>query len=478
MQPYLATGAFPTSYQELQPIPVLSTGQLPYAGDDGMAAGQTYRILKQECGPYSDTRTHTEHPAGYVWWVRLRGPDATGAWGWMEHFCQLLLPEHVQAYLRQGATTKAPTLREQVADDGQHLAVLDVMLEVPAQLVPPLEEEQRVVGFDWGVRSLVTISVLETSDDPKLPYRQLSRPLFLNTGGIDGDQARLRRDIDHLKSRQAHYQTLVTAALAQQDSVPLPAHLPLWQARITAYARSIEQGWKKYEVRNRELAHLAFNLLILVALLHDCKLICGENLTTLRSEGRGHDVRGRWRHWRNNTTVRGELWRVLRYKCHLLGIRTRQEAPAETSHTCPHCGKPALTYRSPAPADLAKAVKWGAWLCCGACQWNGSRDYAASLNIARLGMAFLTTYHLTQRYAAYRMTSAEVNPCWYIRQGAVLLLPPQGITPRPLEGTHVSYAGWSRTTSLRTSQPLAVLAILSTSALRKRTLQQARMPVM
>ncbi len=73
--------------------------------------------------------------------------------------------------------------------------------------------------------------------------------------------------------------------------------------------------------------------------------------------------------------------------------------------------QPAKTYRSPAPADREQAVEWGAWLCCSnpACRWNGARDYAASLNIARLGMAFLLTYHETKRYQAYRMTDASVN---------------------------------------------------------------------
>ena len=39
------TGAFPTTYEEVQAIPVQQVGQLPFAGDDGMHAGQTYRAL-------------------------------------------------------------------------------------------------------------------------------------------------------------------------------------------------------------------------------------------------------------------------------------------------------------------------------------------------------------------------------------------------------------------------------------------------
>jgi len=137
--------------------------------------------------------------------------------------------------------------------------------------------------------------------------------------------------------------------------------------------------------------------------------------------------------------------------------------------------QPANTYRSPAPADREQAVEWGAWLCCSnpACRWNGARDYAASLNIARLGMAFLLTYHETKRYQAYRMTDASVKPASYTGAGATLLLPSQGITPRLLEGKYVFYAGWSYSTSLRTSQPKRLLAVLSTSKLRKRLLNSA-----
>jgi transposase len=87
--------------------------------------------------------------------------------------------------------------------------------------------------------------------------------------------------------------------------------------------------------------------------------VCGESLTTLKSTGRGRGVRGRWRTWRNNTTIRSELWRILRYKCHLAGLRFRSERPRGTSHTCPRCGQPARTYRSPRPEHRSDPVKWG-----------------------------------------------------------------------------------------------------------------------
>ena len=471
---YLQTDTFPTVYEELQPAPILSVGHLTFAGDDGMKAGQTYRA-RVEMTHFCDVQTGQEHQHASLA-LRLRTPDEQGKWAWGAWSEKIPLPPTVFTYLGLGATTQAPTLREISSDDGSRVVVLDVMLEVPAKYVSPLEQETRVLGFDWGVRSLITVSILEQPEGEE-PYRQVSRPVFLETGGIDGRQARLRREIDRLKACRDRYALLVKQALTARDEqgIPLSAHFSGWQKRVREYVTRIKQCWKTYERRNRELGHLASNLLILLALLYDCRLICGENLTTLKTEGRGRGVRGRFRNWRNNTTVRGELWRVLKYKCHLLGLRARQVEARGTTHTCPHCHQPAKTFASSAPADRKKTIKWGAWLCCSNpdCLWNGARDYAASVNIARLGMAFLMTYHETKRYVAYRMADSSVKPALYISAGAMLLLPSQGITPRPTEGKHVYYAGWSYSTSLRTSRPRNLLTVLSTSQLRKYVLQRA-----
>jgi len=471
---FLETGIFPTTYEELQRVPVLAVGQLTFAGDDGMHAGQTYQA-RIEVSKFCDVATRQVHEQATLF-LKLRAPTAQGKWAWGEWSEPIALPETVFQYLDQGAAPLAPTLREIHSADGSRVAILDLILEVPAKYVSALEQEQRVLGWDWGVRSLITVSILEQAEGDE-PYRQISRPIFLDTGGLDGRQARLRREIDRLKACKERYGTLVSQAVKAnaEHQTPLPLHFAHWQEQLRFYETRIKTCWKKYERRNRELAHLASNLLILLALLYDCRLICGENLTTLKTEGRGRGVRGRFRHWRNNTTVRGELWRVLKYKCHLLGIRARQVEARGTTHTCPHCHQPAKTYLSPALADRKKASDWAPWLCCSnpACMWNGARDYAASLNIARLGMTFLLTYHQTQRYQAYRMTDSSVKPASYSGAGATLLLPSQGITPRPPEGKHVCYAGWSYAISLRTSQKKPLLSLLSTSRLRKRVLRSA-----
>jgi putative transposase len=469
---YLQREVFPATYEDMQPVPTLSMGHLTFAGDDGMKAGQTYRA-QIEVSHVCNVASREEQKLATLT-LKLRTPDEEGQWTWGQWSQAIPLPETVGEHLWQGDKPQAPTLREIKGEHGTRVAVLDLALEVPAQYVSALSQETRVLGWDWGVRSLITVSVLEKGEGDE-PYRQVSRPVFLDTGGIDGRQARLRREIDRLKACRERSAVLVKMAVKghEEQKSPFPPHFAHWQAHINAYDQRIKTCWKKYERRNRELAHLASNLLILLALLYDCRLICGENLTTLKTEGRGRGVRGRFRNWRNNTTVRGELWRVLKYKCHLLGIRARQVEPRGTTHTCPHCHQPAKTYLSPALVDRKTARDCGPWLFCSACKWNGARDYAASLNIACLGMAFLVTYHDTKRYQAYRMADSSVKPASYTGAGATLLLPSQGITPRPHEGKHVYYAGWSYSLALRTSHPKRLLAVLSTSRLRKRLLTSA-----
>jgi putative transposase len=424
---FLREGRFPTSYEELQPIPLLSVGLLTYAGDDGGAAGQAYRLafdLDQSIAVLS-----------------LRVPDEQGMWprDWFKRTITLLLPPCVVERLRAGVQM-APTLREHRLADGSRIAILDVMVQVKQAEMPAWSEMERVLGFDWGVHSLITAVVLQTNPaDPEHPL-QISRPLFVNTGGLDGHQARTRRQIDQLK--------------AVRDTL-LPA-----DPKRAVYEEEIQRCWRLYEARNRELAHLAANLLLLFASVWGCSLISGESLKTLKSTGRGKGVRGKWRNWRNNTTIRSEIWRILRYKSHLCGIRFRSEKPRGTSHTCPRCGKEARTYRSPRPHHRNDPVKWGRWLCCSnpACLYNADRDYCAAINIARLGIAYLIQIQRTGKGKAFSVTEmASVKPRPYIARGAVLLFPPHTDITRLLDAGKLYINGWKRSVTLRSSYATPLL---------------------
>jgi hypothetical protein len=157
-------------------------------------------------------------------------------------------------------------------------------------------------------------------------------------------------------------------------------------------------------------------------------------------------------HWRNNSQIRGVLWRCLRYKCHLSGLHLAWQHASGTTHTCPHCGKPAHTYAS--PALDAKPLESGAWLRCFACGWNGARDYAAAINIALLGVASLVQdmAHTEQQTPPKRpsMTTKELNSESYTGSGLALRLPP---TPSRgcLARGKMFVNGWSNSVTLHSA---------------------------
>ena len=69
---------FPTTYEELQPVPLLKVGMLTYAGDDGREKGQAYRLaLDLEAG---------------VARFRFRYPDEAGIWHWRKADTIIPLP--------------------------------------------------------------------------------------------------------------------------------------------------------------------------------------------------------------------------------------------------------------------------------------------------------------------------------------------------------------------------------------------------
>jgi putative transposase len=425
---YFQQDRFPSTYEELQPIPQLAVGMLTYAGDDGSLKGQAYRLaLDLDAG---------------VARFRFRYPDEAGIWRWRKADTLIALPDCVKERLRDGELL-APTLREERGADGERFAVLDFIIEVEKTALPAWENVERVLGADWGVHTLLTATAVDEHNE------QVGRPLFLNTGGFDGRQARTRRQIDELKKKIARY-------VQQRDALAADDPKRAWfNQRLALFSQEIHLCWRKYEQRNRALAHLASNVLLLLCQVHGCSLLSMESLKTLKSTGRGKGVRGRWRNYRNNSTIRGEIWRLLRYKCHLLGLRFHTEYPRGTSHTCPHCGQGAKTYRS--PSERKEAVKWGRWMYCENCHYNGDRDYCASVNIARLGVAYLIQMKQTGKAHSCSMTDPQVKPVSYTGAGAVLLLPPPGSHARPiLSGKICYYPGWFGSAFLQSSQKKSV----------------------
>src|SRR5229473_214082 len=152
---YFAHDCFPATYVELQPLPRLSVGLLTFAGDDGGAKGQAYRFsVNQETG----TAT-----------LLIRFPDEQGLWGWRTTPTVIKLPEIVKQRLKEGSQL-APTLREHVHPDGSRIAVLDVVVAVRKFSLPPLEQIERVLGADWGVRTLLPATACDSAS------QQVGRP--------------------------------------------------------------------------------------------------------------------------------------------------------------------------------------------------------------------------------------------------------------------------------------------------------------
>jgi putative transposase len=401
---YLKHGCFPDTYEELQAIPLQKAAVLPYAGDDGAAMGQAYRM--------SLNLEHEEVT------LAIRSPDEAGIWActWRDKTLKMKLPE----------------------------PVLDFIVEVPVPEQGRLEDVRHVLGWDWGVRTLVTATVVD------LEGNRVARPLFLDSGGFDGRQARTRRHIDRLKKKAAKLE-------ARRDSFPEgdPRREPSAR-KLAEVRRQMALCWQKYENRNHDLAHLAANILLLLATVWDVEVIAGESLKSLKTTGRGRDTKSRWRNFRNNAQIRGELWRCLRYKCHLTGIRLEWQYPKGTTHTCPHCGKPANTYAS--PSHRSKPIASGAWLRCFACGWNGARDYAAAINIALLGVAFLLQYLQTGRYDHPSMADKAVNSGSYRGSGLVLRLPPTVSRGCLMMQSGKLYCnGWLKSVTLHSSYPRKIM---------------------
>ena len=422
---YLKNGCFPETYEAMQAIPVLKVGILPYAGDDGGDKGQAYRL-----------RIDLE---GCCCYFAFRSPAETNIWAstWTEPQLRLPLPDPVVARLQTGAAV-APTLREIREPDGTRYAVLDFIVEVPVTDLVEWNQVQRVLGWDWGVRTLVTATVLD------LDGTQVAPPLFLDSGGFDGRQAHTRRHIDRLKKKAAKLE-------ARRDSFPEgdkrrePA-----VRKLAVIRREIDRCWRKYSARNQDLAHLAANILLVLATVWEAELIAGESLKSMKSAGRGRSAKGRWMRWRNNSQIRGELWRCLEYKCFLSGIRLEWQKPKHTSHTCPRCGKPAGTYADP---QAPTVVDSGVWLRCTACGWNGARDYAAAINIARLGIAFCKQSLTIGHPPHPSMTENIPNSESYMGSGLALQLPPTSPRGRLIESGKMYVNGWIKSVTLHSALP-------------------------
>src|SRR5262249_53470643 len=142
-----------------------------------------------------------------------------------------------------------------------------------------------------------------------------------------------------------------------------------------------------------------------------------------------------------------------RYKCHLSGLCLAWQYPTGTTHSCPHCGKPAHTYADSALGSPQREA--GAWLRCKRCGWNGARDYAAAINIALLGVVFLVQESNHQEHVRRSkhpsMKTKPLNSASYRGAGLALRLPPTSPRGRLLQGAKRYVNGWIKSVTLHSA---------------------------
>jgi hypothetical protein len=364
---YAKNEHLPADYYELQTKPSLKVPQLILAADDGPVKGQVYRLSVE----------------GRQLTLCFKYPTPDGQWFWTPDMT-LTLPEAIDP-----TEPLAPILRLKEIKGGETIAVLDfITTDTTPQGVPTGDN---LLAFDWGVRRLLSFVVLNRAGE------QLTPPTFVNIGGLAGKLARLRWQIDDLKTKKAK--------LRKRERVIVQAE--------------IDACWRKYNATNEALAHFASNLLLVFALIFHCDTLAGEWLGTLKAKKKKNNYYQKVRtlNWKVNTTIREMIWTKLEYKTPRYHLITKKVWPRGSSHECPRCGSRGVTCKS--PEHRSQVSPFGHWFFCKdrACGYNADRDYVAALNIGRRA--------LVEAYPSEEKTGDIVcQPVSYTGAGAALPFPP------------------------------------------------------
>lgn len=317
-------GEYPKNFFELQTSPTLHKPMISYAPDDG----QAIRIEKNK-----------DHLDVFLKVIAYDPQKSKPQWEWVEISVPLpnfLLP----------SSSLAPDIRI-VNIHGELIPVLDYKIQIQGA---KQKHSSYFLTVDWGTRKLITICVFDKEGN------QICPPIFLKFEPVQKKLLRIRTEIDNLK--------------AQRDS--LPRNSSLWKK----YNREIAKRWRKFRAIQKELSHLAANVIVLIAQLYNCSEIYVEWLKSLKSQKFGHCL-----NWIINTTVRQAIYEKVEYKAKLVGIKLKRPVqPYGTSQYCPRCGKKGIHTKSP---NHTEEVKSGGWFFCPSCRYNADRDYVACCNLAR-----------------------------------------------------------------------------------------------
>lgn len=327
----------PRDFFEFQGKPEARRFTYTLAPDDGPENGQATRW-----------RLEGDRLTGEIKLPVVPEPRSKKDWRWLSF--SLKLPAELQEKLAVGGVLCAPDLRLKVKPDGKLVALLDVKVEVPEG--EPSGKSGCALACDWGLRKLITCTLVSREG-------QRTPPFFVFWSGLEAKLFRIREDVKRLQELRDRHEK---GSAAWKD-----------------LNRQIAAAWQKYHRIQHALAHAVSTLLVLLAKIFGCRHIFVEWLATLRGrKGWSRDL-----NWWISTAVRGLLFRLLRYKARLFGIRVFMAPPGGTSRMCPRClgsGKHVVSPKDKTEKDS------GSWFVCSSCGWQADRDYAGSLNVGRIGL--------------------------------------------------------------------------------------------
>ncbi|MFQ6052495.1 MAG: zinc ribbon domain-containing protein, partial [Candidatus Hydrothermarchaeota archaeon] len=324
--------SLPEDYLDLVDFPKLKNGMITYSPDDGQAIkletnGKEIKVclkvLKED----------------------IDRSESRSDWEWIKLTCALpdIVAEKDQQLLQ-------PSLRLSNIS-GRLTPVLDLKISVEEN---EKKESKNFLTVDWGLNKLVTVCVFSESGE------QISRPFFLKSNAIQNKLFLLRKEIDNLKSKR--------------DKLPYGATKANW------YNREIAKKWNKFSSIQKQLSHMAANVIVEIARIYNCSRIYVEWLKSLKSRKFGRRL-----NWKINSQVRQKIYEKVEYKANLAGISLERPInPGWTSQFCPKCGKRGLNVK--ASDRLDERTKSGGWFYCKNCGYNADRDYVACQNLARLAL--------------------------------------------------------------------------------------------
>ncbi|MFQ6042131.1 MAG: zinc ribbon domain-containing protein [Candidatus Poribacteria bacterium] len=318
----------PSDYLDLISPPNLKRGMISFAPDDGQAIRMKVELDLVEISLKVLKENKDESLSQTDWeWIEISFP----------------LPDIVSEIEKY----KKPSLRLSFIG-GKLTPVLDFKVELKEE---DRKESKNFLTVDWGLNKLVTVCVFNSKGE------QISRPFFLKCDVIQRKLLRIRAEIDNLK--------------AKRDKSPYGSTL------YKFYNKKIAKKWNKFRGIQKQLSHLASNVIVEIANLYNCSKVYVEWLGSLKSKRVNREL-----NWKINSQVRQKIFDLLEYKAKLCGISLKKPInPAWTSQYCPKCGKRGLNVKSSDRLD--EKINSGGWFYCPSCGYNADRDYVACQNIAR-----------------------------------------------------------------------------------------------